>query len=105
MVDGGRGVRGASMYTLSEVLLATMALALAPLFVWTLLRLELRDKGFIGLAILATFASAAFTIAEGYAMPELFNTLEHALEPVVAISLALFATRFMRRTWSRTEPR
>ncbi|MHB9004202.1 MAG: hypothetical protein ACYC6C_09075 [Coriobacteriia bacterium] len=93
------------MYTLSEVLMATMALSLAPLFVWTLRRLELRDKGFIGLAILATFASIAFTIAEGYVLPELFNTLEHALGPVVAISLALFATRFMRRTWSRAGSR
>jgi hypothetical protein len=81
----------------------TMALVLAPLFVWTLRRLELRDKGFIGLAILATFGSAVFTIVEGYVLPDFFNTLEHALESVVAISLALFATRFISRRRSRTE--
>lgn len=90
------------MYTISELLMLTMALALAPIFIWTLRRLELRDKGFIGLAVLGTFAAISFTIAEGYWLYDVFNTLEHLLEPVVAISLALFATRFLRRTRSRT---
>lgn len=90
------------MYSLSELFMLALALSLAPIFIWTLRRLELRDKGFIGLAIVATFGAIVFTIAEGYWLPDVFNTLEHAFEPVVAISLALFATRFLRRTRSRT---
>lgn len=86
------------MYSMSEVLVLTLALGLAPIFIWTFRQLELRDKGYLGVALLAAFASFVATVVEGYWLPDVFNTIEHALEPVVAISFALFAMRFFRRS-------
>ncbi|MRR11097.1 hypothetical protein EG835_01080 [bacterium] len=82
---------------MSEILVLVLALGLAPIFIWTLRRLNLRDKGFLGMALVAVFVAYVATVAEGYWLPDAFNTIEHALEPVVAISFALFATRFFRR--------
>jgi hypothetical protein len=86
------------MYQDSEVLVLVLAVGLIPIFVWTLKRVEMRDKGLVGLALGASFLAYIATIAEGYAAHVFWNTAEHALYMVAGISFGLFALRVFRRT-------
>ena len=80
----------------TEVLQLVIAVVMAPIIIFSLQRIEMPSKPYFTVALLALTFAYVFTVVEGFAAPELFNTLEHAM-------LALSGVMFAMSAWVGVE--
>lgn len=92
------------MYQESELVDLLLVALLTPLL-WAGLRsVTVAGKGWFIASYAAIAAGFVFTVAEGYAAPDLLNVLEHAGYALSGVLLAVACFIFMRDARAKSSP-
>jgi hypothetical protein len=76
------------VYQESEIVDLLMAVFLTPIMYVAFVKVHLAGKRWFLLGYLAMMVAYVFTVAEGYAAPDLFNLLEHASYTLASLGFA-----------------
>ena len=80
----------------SELQILILAIALTPLMSWAFRGIEIPRKMWLAAAITAIMASYVATVAEGFFLPELMNTVEHLLVAVAGACFLIVSVNVLR---------
>lgn len=81
----------------SELIILILALAFTPVFVWTYLGIELRDKAWLAAALAAMLVAFTATVAEGFTAAGVFHVVEHAAFAVAGVCFAVTSVALARK--------
>lgn len=90
------------MYQASEIVQLVLVACITPMVVSGVRAVRIRHKGWLVASYVAMVCAYVLTVAEGYVLPDLMNTLEHCAYAVSGLTLAVAMHGLSRDARSRT---